>query len=104
MYVSRQECLLHLFKLWFEVSLERVNQLRQIACICFHFPKQQGITAPCLGEVTHSQAGQDALVEGAFHILAASTRKRDPVIIALNIHRSLIPIHCYNVICVTIIQ
>ena len=44
MYVSRQECLLHLFKLWFEVSIERVNHLRQIACICFHFPKQQGVT------------------------------------------------------------
>ena len=44
------------------------------------------------------------VVEGAFHILAALTCKIDPVIIILNIHRSLIPIYCYNITCVTIVQ
>ena len=39
MYMSRQECLLHPFKLLFEGSLEHINHPRQRACTCVHFPK-----------------------------------------------------------------
>ena len=126
MYVSRQECPLHPFKRLFEGSLERINHPRQNACACFHFPKQQGATGhlcaclscgrrqacgrpTCLrrvgrGRQAHRQAGQDAPVEGAFQLLAASTCKRDPAMFILNVHSSFFPIYCYMAICVTKIQ
>ena len=71
------------FKPFFDVSLERVNHLRQIACTGFHFPRQQGATVTELFVVTHRLAGQDATVEGAFHLPGALTWKCDPVIITL---------------------
>ena len=92
------------FKPFFEVSLERVNHLRQIACTGFHFPRQQGATVTDLLAVTHRLAGQDATVEGAFRILGAPTCKCAPVIVILNVYGSFLPIHCYNIICVTQIQ
>ena len=103
------------FKPFFEVSLERVNHLRQIACTGFHFPRQQGATVTdrlavtCLrrvgrGRQAHRLAGQDATVEGAFHIPGAPTCKRDRLMIILNVYGSFLPIHCYNIICVTQIQ
>ena len=104
MYVSRQKCPLHLFKLLFEVSLERFNHLRQDACTSFHFSKQQGATVTFVGAVKHMQPGQDAPVEGAFDIPAPSTCKSDPVTIILNLNRSFLPIHCYKITCITIIQ
>ena len=82
-----EEAGVNLFKLWLDASLE-----------------QQGVTVACLRAMTHRQADQDATVEGALHILAASTCKSDPVIIILNVHGSFLPIHCYNIICVTKIQ
>ena len=110
MYVSRQECPLHPFKRLFEGSLERINHPRQNACACFHFPKQQGATGhlcaclSCGRRQAHRQAGQDAPVEGAFQLLAASTCKRDPAMFILNVHSSFFPIYCYMAICVTKIQ
>ena len=106
MYVSRQECPLHPFKRLFEGSLERC-QPSETKRLCL-LPLPEAARCHCYLCACLScgrrQAGQDAPVEGAFQLFAASTCKRDPAMFILNVHSSFFPIYCYMAICVTKIQ